>query len=223
MCGRITMTNPDLDALGGASWGGGATWGASALRARYNIAPAQRHWIVRAAAGASEGELVEATWGLRNREGRLLINLRAETLSQPAGRLARASRCAVPADGFYEWVGTKVDRRPLWFHAPEGGSLWMAGVYDAQEGLSPAFAVLTCPANRLVAQAHDRMPVLLDEDALAEWLDRDTPEVALRSMLRPAPVEALEVHPASTRVNIVANDDPGCIEPPRGPAQLALF
>ena len=40
-------------------------------------------------------------------------------------------RCAVPADGFFEWVGQKDARRPIWFHRPDGGVFFFAGLYES--------------------------------------------------------------------------------------------
>src|SRR5437899_13026501 len=48
-----------------------------------------------------------------------------------AFREAFASRrCVVPADGFFEWTGPKEDRRPIWFHRPDGGLILFAGLYE---------------------------------------------------------------------------------------------
>ena len=60
------------------------------------------------------------------------INARAETVRRsPAFREAFASRrCVVPANGFFEWTGPKEDRRPIWFHRPDGGLILFAGLYE---------------------------------------------------------------------------------------------
>lgn len=225
MCGRITLTNPEVGVLPDVSitnWEGDGTWDASSLSPRFNIAPSQQHWIVKGG-GHRGSELHPASWGLEGREGRKFINLRVETLCRYRGKLERAWRCVMPADGFYEWIGSRSARRPLWFHAPKGETLWMAGVYDQIEEGRFAFAVLTTRANPLVARAHNRMPVLIDPRDVSMWLDPDTPEIALRPMLQPAPMDALEVQPASMRVNNVSNDDPTCLDANRAQEQLALF
>ena len=60
------------------------------------------------------------------------INARAETLlERPAYREAiERRRCIVPADGFFEWGGPKTDRHPYWYHRPDGGLIYFAGLYD---------------------------------------------------------------------------------------------
>ena len=110
-------------------------------------------------------------------------------------RAAWASRrCAIPADGFYEWGGPPRDRRPIRFHDPAGRPLLFAGLWGEVEGGALAFAILTTAANEPVAALHDRMPVLLPADGLAAWLAGGDPPGA-------APEGALVGRPVSARVN----------------------
>jgi putative SOS response-associated peptidase YedK len=209
MCGRITLTTPSLhliaEELRARVWAEGAP----PYKPRYNVAPTQLHWIVREDAG--ERVLLPAGWGFQSRGGRLLINARSETAaSKPSFRHAfRDRRCAVVADGFYEWTGPAKARRPLWFHPPDGGLLLLAGLWEDEGEAPPRFTVLTTDANEVVAQAHDRMPVLLPPERLDVWLRE-----ADQDLLVPAPPESLQVREVSPRVNAVANDDPDCLGPP---------
>ncbi len=68
-------------------------------------------------------------------------------------------------------------------------------------------AILTTVANTLVAQVHDRMPVILPPEAFGAWLGGD--QVALM----PCAPETLESRPVSTAVNDYRNDDPRCLDP----------
>ncbi|NIO00390.1 MAG: SOS response-associated peptidase, partial [Anaerolineae bacterium] len=102
-------------------------------RPRYNIAPTNKHWIVRME--YEDRELLRARWGLINHwakdpnVGYRQINARAETLDKrPAFRDAfNNRRCVVPADGFFEWAGPKGNRKPIWLHRQDGGLLLFAG------------------------------------------------------------------------------------------------
>ena len=60
---------------------------------------------------------------------------------------------------------------------------------------------------------HDRMPVVLEPDAYARWLDPE-PRVALalRALLRPFPAAAMTAWPVSQTVNSPACDEPICLE-----------
>lgn len=64
-------------------------------------------------------------------------------------------------------------------------------------------AILTTAANAVVAQLHDRMPVILDPSDYQPWLDGNEPQHP------PVPIEA---YPVSTLVNSPKNDQPRCIE-----------
>lgn len=200
-------------------------------RPRYNIAPTDQHWIVRTK--YEKRELLAAKWGLVNswaddaKGAARQINARSETaMTSRAFRDAFESRrCAVPADGFFEWLGAKEARRPVWFHAPEGQLLLFAGLYESWQDRSTqewmrSFTILTTDANETVAPVHDRMPVILSRDHLDEWLfvppeDKARPAYAkeVRALLRPADEGVLVATEVSRRANSVKNDDPGVLAP----------
>lgn len=214
MCGRMTLTMPDLDAVAAALEASVSPEDAPLYRPRWNAAPTDRLWIL-----LPGRRLVPALWGFPGG----LINARAETAAAlPAFRDAFArSRVVVPADGFYEWKGPPRDRRPVWFRPREGGLLLLAGLAATAPDGRPCFVVLTTEARGPVADLHDRMPALLARDGAQAWLER-----ADSSLLVPAPPDFLTATEVSTRVNSVANDDPACIEPPEPPPpkrQLSLF
>jgi putative SOS response-associated peptidase YedK len=213
MCGRFTLTEKDLVRLARVL---GATVDpevAAAWRPLFNVAPGQDALLVRDAGGL---RLERGRFGLRAGDGPLRFNARVETAAERrAFRDAWAARrCVVPADGFYEWEGASRARRPVWFHGRARWPLLFAALFD-DEGGQLSFSILTAPANGPVAALHDRMPVLVPPDALRSWLAGGPPPT-------PAPEDALEGAPASPRVNAVANDDPGCLEPPRA-RQLTLL
>src|SRR5262249_55183519 len=144
--------------------------------------------ILRTARGGAR-ELVPARWGLVNHwakdptAGPKQINARSESiLGKPAFREAfERRRCVVPADGYFEWTGGTGRRRPIWYHHPDGQLLRFAGVYQSwRDPVSGervrTFAIVTTPANELVASVHDRMPALLAPDAAKAYLD--TPDDA---------------------------------------------
>lgn len=106
MCGRYTLTYREAEQL--AQELGVPVEQLAEYEPRYNIAPAQRQWIVRTE--FENREALRARWGLINRWAKdgtsafRTINARAETVHQrPSFRDAfKKRRCVVPADGFYE-------------------------------------------------------------------------------------------------------------------------
>jgi putative SOS response-associated peptidase YedK len=61
---------------------------------------------------------------------------------------------------------------------------------------------------------HNRMPVILPEDAYQNWLEPGEKDPAqLSSLLGPFPSELMTAHPVSALVNNPRNDLPQCIAP----------
>jgi putative SOS response-associated peptidase YedK len=150
-----------------------------------------------------------------------LINARVETVSEkPAFRRAFASRrCLLPADGYYEWYPQRRDGRAVkqpWFiHPADGGPLVMGGLYEFWKtpdgGWLTTATVITTSATDEVGRLHDRMPMTVDRENWAAWLDPrfgDDPRALLC-----APTTGLAFHPVSMAVNTVANDGPELVLP----------
>ncbi len=139
-------------------------------------------------------------WGFRLPKGPLLVNARVETAaSKPAFREAwRSRRCLIPASWYYEWSHL-VDRQgrkvvgAKYMLQPQGEvRAWLAGLYRLEEGL-PSFTVLTREAAEDIRYIHDRMPLILPQARLEEWLAPATlPETLLPYALTAMVAEKLE-------------------------------
>jgi len=162
-----------------------------------------------------------------------MINARSETAAvKPAFREALASRrCLIPADGFYEWQRNGKTKQPYCFDIGDGELFAFAGLWDRwtnrQREVVESCTILTTTPNPLLADIHDRMPVILNLKNYDLWLDpafRDTTSVS--EMLRPFDPALMRRYPVSTRVNHVVNDDAECAKPLElepSPAQSQLF
>jgi len=89
----------------------------------------------------------------------------------------------------------------------DGAPFGIAGIWEnwkepASGGWIRTFAIITTDSNELVAEIHDRMPVILAPADYARWLSEEPDP---RDLMRPFPI--------STRVNKPENDDPSIIEP----------
>ncbi len=224
MCGRFTLAKQDRVSLASELGVPLGQLPEDDYRPRYNIAPTNSHWIMRME--YEDRELLRARWGLINhwakdaKIGYKQINARSETLEKrPAFRDAfKKRRCAVPADGFFEWTGPKEQRQPFWFHRPDGGLLLFAGLYEswqpAPDEWEPTFTIITTDANATLVPVHNRMPVILPDEVVDDWLHpRQDDLAALSGLLVPARDGVLVGTPVSLRVNSVKNDDPACLEP----------
>jgi SOS response associated peptidase (SRAP) len=81
---------------------------------------------------------------------------------------------------------------------------------DRLASAQSVFAPMWNEAHELVAEIHDRMPVILAREAYERWLGEEPDP---HDLMRPFPVHLMRMWPISTRVNKFANDDPAILEP----------
>jgi putative SOS response-associated peptidase YedK len=99
---------------------------------------------------------------------------KAETVaSLPTFRDAyRRRRCLLPIDNFFEWKAIKgaKTKQPYAIAMQSGEPFALAAIWEnwkrpgTQEWVR-TFCVITCPANELVADIHDRMPVIIPPES----------------------------------------------------------
>jgi putative SOS response-associated peptidase YedK len=194
------------------------------LEPRYNIAPTQPVLIVRVTA-ASRREFAETRWGLipswakDPKIGARMINARAETVAEkPSFRSAvRSRRCLIPADGFYEWRKVPGGKQPYLIRFADASPFAFAGLWErwpgGDGGPVESCSIITTTPNRLVAEIHDRMPVIVPNQRHVDWLQPELPPQLLGELLVPHTSQGMEAIPVSKHVNSPANDDPMCITP----------
>lgn len=192
----------------------------------YNIAPTDAAPVLLLDHGARRLALFR--WGLvpfwadDPKVGVRMINARGDTIaSKPAFRESfEKRRLLVPASGWYEWVHppalAKAEKpQPYWLHQRDH-LLMLAGVWsrwrDRQGQPLDTFAIATCDATPETRAIHDRMPVVLDPEAQALWLDPSTPRHRLEGLLVPY-AGPIDFHPVAKTVNSVRADGPELITP----------
>ncbi len=258
MCGRYASIKAPAD-LADEFRAVDATRGAAQVD--YNVAPTKQVVAVverhpRDAEGTPDDDRTERTlrmlrWGLvpswskDPKSGAKMINARSESVAtKPAFRRALASRrCLIPAEGWYEWQRGPEHKQPYYTHYTDGSSLALAGLWefwkpkDDPEGKYPegliTATILTTGAVGVLAQVHDRMPLVLPPDAWDAWLDPDTgkDDEAIAGLLAPPSADLiakLELRPIGAAVNSVRNNGPELLTPMppedvREPLQLDLL
>ena len=192
----------------------------------YNLAPTQSSPVVLVRNGHRTIEVFR--WGLipdwaTSLEAAArysLINARGEEIAEKRSyaQAFRHRRCIVPLSGFYEWKRGGPQKRPFAVHRWDQGILSVAGIWEHwhPEGQAPvqSFSIVTTRANSLMADIHDRMPVILDAPDLDLWLDPEVHEPErLQPLVRPCPPEWLTAYEVSTAVNAPRNNRPDILEP----------
>jgi len=220
VCGRFTLSTPPTEVADHFGLDE-----VPELAARFNVAPGQRIATVSDSGEVRRSSLSLRRWGLvpswakDPKIGNRLINARAETVAEkPSFRTAlRRRRCLIPADGFYEWAGSKGPKQPYYIGL-EGRALFaFAGLWerwvDPEGEPLESCALLTAAASAQLRAVHHRMPVIVDPADYARWLDPDVEEPDLLSPVIDRNLgSALEFYPISPYVNNVRHDDPRCLE-----------
>ena len=248
MCGRYAASRSPDDLV--VEFEAVVAEGQKPLPADYNVAPTKDVYVVRqkkerdaegALTGGTHRELRTVRWGLvpswakDASVGNRLLNARVESLTEkPAFRTAaRARRCLVPADGWFEWA-KRLDspaKQPYFVTPQDGSFLAFAGLWEVWgrgDDRLYTCTVVTAPAVGALVEIHPRMPLVLPPERWAAWLDPAREDVeALAQPTPPEVVEALELRPVSTAVNNVAHNGPELVARAEGvsePAdQPALF
>jgi putative SOS response-associated peptidase YedK len=91
----------------------------------------------------------------------------------------------------------------------------LAGIWkeitNAKTGeLLDAYLVITSAPNELMAQLHDRMPLIIDPADYDRWLSADAPPLDL---LKPYPAERMTAYEISTKINKPGYDAADILDP----------
>ncbi len=150
-----------------------------------------------------------------------MINARCETLTEkPSFRnLIARHRCVIPMRGFYEWSITNSDapkptKQAHYVSRADGEAMTVAGLWSTWidpnsqwvEPASPSIlrtcTIITTDANDSLRPIHHRMPVILEKDAVRQWLDPT--DLAPLGLLVPAENDVV-VHEVTTRLERTRN------------------
>jgi len=209
---------------------------------RFNIAPSQPVAIVRDMPAGREVDLVRwglvPSWADDIKVGYRMINARSETAATNGAfkHALKRRRCLVPVSGFYEWKKLEPERtrgkkQPHYIRVRDapGDVFALAGLWEHWQDPAgnelESCAILTCEPNELMADLHDRMPVIIGPRDYDRWLDagaQDPENIA--DLLRPFPADRMAAWPVGSAVGNVKNDGLGLIEPVTPPGvQGGLF
>jgi len=221
MCGRFTLTI-DPNTLQEAF-----PWAVvpDDLSPRYNIAPSQPVAVIP---NTGDNTVTMFKWGLipswakDASIGDRMINARAESLAEkPSFRNAyKRRRCLILSDGFYEWKQNPdlKSKQPMYIRLKDGRPFAFAGLWElwhAPDGSEiRSCTIITTQPNALLETIHNRMPVILPQDAYTKWLSKEDRQPAeLNELLKPYPPSEMVAFPVSKLVNRPELDTVELIKP----------
>lgn len=189
----------------------------------FNVAPSQN--VLSVINDGANNRLGYLHWGLippwakDKNIGYKMINARAETLSEkPSYRNAyKKRRCIVVADSFYEWKRlddkTKI---PMRIKLKSNKLFGLAGLWETWKSNDETIhscTIITTKPNELVADIHDRMPVILKPQDEQTWLDPSITDTAqLSSLLIPYDAGEMDAYQVSPLVNSPKNNSMDLIQ-----------
>lgn len=107
----------------------------------------------------------------------------------------RVQRCALIADGWYEWKRSAAKKQPYFFHLPDQ-LLYMAGIYN-----NNGCCIVTKKAHPNLSNIHSRQPVLLTEKEIEPW-------IAGSDIFESAISDSIKHYPVSTNINNSRKNNP---------------
>ena len=228
MCGRYSLVC--IDDLGNRFRVHNPMIGA---RSHFNISPSSEMPVI---VRKERDAITLMRWGLVPRWTKDLntsqkpINARGETLAEKPmfAPLLKSGRCLVPASGFFEWKKEGKRKVPFYFHLPESPLFAFAGLYDTWQGMDgqslSTYTIITCKPNALLADIHDRMPVILLQENEQRWLSHNSLTYEdLAGILTPCPASAMAKVPVADLVNNPSVDDERVVRPLASSAGTQTF
>lgn len=156
-----------------------------------------------------------------------IINTRADSLldKKTFAPLIQSRRCAIFADGFYEWKKIGKSKAPYRFTLTDESLFCFAGLWNTftkpDGSQSEAFTIITTTPNKWLEGIHNRMPVILMPGQEKLWLNTALEFSHLHQLLQPLPQQHMKRCAVSSLVNNVANNKPEMLLPV--PEQGELF
>ncbi|MBR6274610.1 MAG: SOS response-associated peptidase family protein [Lachnospiraceae bacterium] len=132
-------------------------------------------------------------WGFTEKS--LLMNARAETAAvKPAFKEAWARhRCIIPASYYFEWEhlisndGKKHTGDKYLIQPKDSRVTWLCGLYRFENDM-PVFTILTREADEGIRFIHDRMPLIIPDHLVDEWIK---PEADPKSLVKESLTEMI--------------------------------
>ena len=186
---------------------------------RFNIAPTTQVPVIIFEGGKRRIEMMR--WGLvpawSKEVGKFSTfnarddGIEAKPMFRGAWKAGR--RCIIPASSFFEWQKRGSDKQPFAIALGNKGPMAFAGLWEewTPKGGEPmrSCTLITCAPNKLMAELHDRTPVILGEEDWPKWLGEEPATAAeICAMLKPFAAQRMTTWPVGKAVGSVKNQGP---------------
>ena len=184
---------------------------------RYNIAPSTTLVTVCHKVGFEVADMqwgIVPHWARPGQFERPLINARAETIHEKPSfkKLIARTRVIVPVNGFYEWRRTEGKKAAFYFRSANQDALALAGIYQINRDGVMQCCLITTDANTVMEPVHNRMPAIIPQEAMQDWLCSEDTRV-IDALIKPAADDSIAAIEVSSYVNNAKNEGEKCIRP----------
>lgn len=227
MCGRKTLTKDISSIIEEMNI---EEWGAQGYKPSYNIAPTNFSPVI-VNKGKKSTKMMKwgliPSWSKNEQIGQKMINARIETILEKSSfsNLTHNQRCVVLADGYYEW--NKQNNQPYYITHKKNKILPLAGIWTKWESSDSniifSYTVITRKPVKSIGHLHNRMPVILNNQKIDEWID--CKKFSFSDCLNniQGDIIDLKYYPVSRMVNSVKNNSIRCIEKQRENSTINIF
>lgn len=191
---------------------------------RYNIAPGEKIIAIIGDGKGYRAGLMK--WGFiphfqkSEKSAYKMINARAESIvEKPSFKNAFLKRrCLLLTDGYFEWQKDGKLKRPHRITLKDQKLFTFAGIWNNftfEDGQKYATcAIITAASGREMRKIHDRIPVIINPEEKATWLNPALNDpLKLSELIKPLPDELFFTYQVSSIVNNPRNDNEECIKP----------
>ena len=114
-------------------------------------------------------------------------------------------RCVLVVDGFFEWRHAANEKIPYYVYPKDETVFYLGCIYtnwtNKETGeMKDTFSIITTEANPLMEFIHNskkRMPLILDKDDIAVWIDPETPKETVNGLMKPYNETHMSAHSIS--------------------------
>jgi putative SOS response-associated peptidase YedK len=162
-------------------------WIADENKPKFDVRPTNQYPVITATGVAP------MRWGFRTDKSNAVFNARKESLRYPIWRESLALRRGLAVvGGFYEWTGPKKQRLPHAITRADETPLLFGTLWADDDELGPCFSIITTPATEWMQPLHNRMPLILDPQQAATWIDLTQQPKAIKDLIEPHTGELTE-------------------------------
>lgn len=127
----------------------------------------------------SDSEFQTMRWGFDRSFNTSVNNARTDKLLNGMWQSAWEDkrRCIIPVSAYYEWTGATGKKQTHVFQSEVGADhwLWAAGIWEEHAELGFCYSMITTENSEKTGAIHDRMPAILDDNHLNQFLTDDNP------------------------------------------------